>query len=171
MRSKTTRTETTTASLDADSDYPRRDVRRLPPEVLRIDAGEVCLGIHYRARWDDGYGARGWKLVANVADPEIIASTRETGAALPTSVLVHDALDHLVSGFASSGHRAEVMALAELARRTGCDPTPDYRQMIQEDLLNGQVVGERAAAFICAALRRQCTPRVTLDDDRQVIDR
>lgn len=169
MRSPTTRTETTTAPLEPDRGYPLRDVRRLAPELLRVEAGEVCLGLRYRAHWDDDYGARGWKLMANLADPEIIASTRETGATLPTSVLVHDALDHLVSGFAASGHRAEAMALAQLARRTGSDPTPDYRQMIREDLLNGQVVGERAATFIGATLRARCTPGIALDDDRAVM--
>ncbi|MBK1716092.1 hypothetical protein [Thiocystis violacea] len=61
----------------------------------------------------------GFKVVigAYLADPEIIASTRETGGVLPTSVLIHDALDHLISGFAPSGHRAEAMALAQLAER------------------------------------------------------
>ncbi|MBK1724501.1 hypothetical protein [Thiocystis violacea] len=169
MKSPTTRTQTTTAAVYPDSGDPRRDVRRLAPEILRVEAGEVCLGLHYRARWDDGYGARGWKLAVSLADPEIIASTRETGATLPTSVLVHDALDHLISGFAPSGHRAEAMALAQLARRTGSDPKPDYCQMIREDLLHGQIVGERAWTFIGAALRRQCTPEIALHDDRAVM--
>jgi hypothetical protein len=152
-----------------------RDVRRLPPSSLRVEvddntgASTLCLPVSYRACWDDGFGARGWKLDADLADPEIIASTRETGGVLPTSVLVHDALDHLISGFAPSGHRAEAMALDRLALRTGSDPTPDYRQMIREDLLNGHVLGESAASFIGEELRRHCSADIALDDDRQLM--
>jgi hypothetical protein len=151
------------------------DVRRLPPSSLRVGVDEktggstVCLPVSYRACWDDGFGARGWKLDADLADPEIIASTRETGGVLPTSVLVHDALDHLISGFAPSGHRAEAMALDRLALRTGSDPTPDYRQMIREDLLNGHVLGESAASFIGEEVRRHCSADIALDDDRQLM--
>jgi hypothetical protein len=160
-------TEAVTAAL--------RDVRRLPPSSLRVEVDDntgawtVCLPVSYRACWDDGFGARGWKLDADLADPEIIASTRETGGVLPTSVLVHDALDHLISGFAPSGHRAEAMALDRLALRTGSDPTPDYRQMIREDLLNGHVLGESAASFIGEELRRHCSADIALDDDRQLM--
>ncbi len=152
-----------------------RDVLRLPPSSLRIEvddatgAGVVCVPVSYRACWEDGFGARGWKLDADLADPEIIASTRETGGVLPTSVLVHDTLDHLISGFAPSGHRAEAMALDRLALRTGADPTPDDRQMIREDLLAGHVLGESAASFIGKALRRHCSADIDLDDDRQVM--
>jgi hypothetical protein len=160
-------TEATTAAL--------RDVRRLPPSSLRVEvddatgAGVVCVPVSYRASWNDGFGARGWKLDAARADPEIIASTHETGRVLPTSVLVHDTLDHLISGFVPSGHRAEAMALDRLALRTGADPTPDYRQMIREDLLSGHVLGESAASFIGEALRRHCSADIDLDDDRQVM--
>ncbi len=152
-----------------------RDVLRLPPSSLRIEvddttgAGVVCVPVSYRACWEDGFGARGWKLDADLAAPEIIASTRETGGVLPTSVLVHDTLDHLISGFAPSGHRAEAMALDRLALRTGADPTPDDRQMIREDLLAGHVLGESAASFIGKALRRHCSADIDLDDDRQVM--
>lgn len=146
-----------------------RDVRRLPPTSLRFEAGAVCVPVHYRAHWDDGFGARGWKLGDAGLDPEIIASTRETGGLIPTSVLVHDALDHLLSGFAPSGHRAEAMALAQLARRTGSDPTPDYCQMIREDLLHGQIGGESACSFIGSGLRHVRAAGSPCGDDRQVM--
>lgn len=134
--------------------YPLRDVRLMPSSWLRISAGSVRIRVSYREHWADGLGAGGWKLDANLDDPEIVAATSDASGAIPTSVLVHDALDHLLCGFAASGHRAEAMALEQLAQRTGSDPDPDYRQMATEDLLTGQVVGEPAFCFIGAELRR-----------------
>lgn len=125
-----------------------RDVLAYPPEVLRHGRGKVLVGVSYCREWQDGFGARGWKLDATLGDPEIIASTRVTGTRIPTSVLVHDLLDHLLSGFAPSGHRAEAMALARLARRTGADVAPDYAQMVREDLFAGRVLGETARSFL-----------------------
>ncbi|MFN2348484.1 MAG: hypothetical protein ABR558_02765 [Thioalkalivibrio sp.] len=92
--------------------YPLRDVLAYPPSVLKRDGNYVTVGAHYERIWQDGFGARGWKLNHTLNDPEIIASTRETGNSIPTSVFVHDVLDHLFSGFAPSGHRAEAMAMA-----------------------------------------------------------
>jgi hypothetical protein len=41
-----------------------------------------------------------------------------------------------------SGHRNEAVALLQLAARTGADPTPDFAQMVDDDLLQGRVLGE-----------------------------
>jgi len=148
---------------------PLRDLRLLPRAWLRLESSVVSIPVSYRASWSDGFGARGWKLDANLDDPQIIAATSDASGAIPTSVLVHDMLDHLLCGFAPSGHRAEAMALEQLARRTGSDPTPDYRQMVREDLLAGQVVGEPMVRFIGADLRHQL-PRAAADwDDRSVV--
>ncbi len=150
--------------------YPLRDLRLLPSAWLRVGSSFVSIPVSYRATWLDGLGARGWKLDANRDDPEIIAATSDASGTIPTSVLVHDALDHLLCGFAPSGHRAEAMALEQLARRTGSDPTPDYRQMAREDLLTGQVVGEPLYRFIGAELRHQL-PKTAADwDDRAVVN-
>jgi len=59
---------------------------------------------------------------ATIGDPEIIASTRETGQRINTSAFVHDILDHFLSGFGVSGHRSEAMTLIQLSKRTGSDP-------------------------------------------------
>lgn len=150
--------------------YPLRDLRLLPRGWLRLGVGTVSIPVSYRASWPDGLGARGWKLDANRDDPEIIAATSDASGAIPTSVLVHDALDHLLCGFAPSGHRAEAMALEQLARRTGSDPTPDYRQMAREDLLTAQVVGEPMVRFIGADLRHQLPPGAADWDDRSVVN-
>jgi len=150
--------------------YPLRDLRLLPRAWLRLGAGAVSIPVSYHASWPDGLGARGWKLDANRDDPEIIAATSDASGAIPTSVLVHDALDHLLCGFAPSGHRAEAMALEQLAQRTGSDPTPDYRQMAREDLLTGQVVGEPMARFIGADLRHQLPPGAADGDNRTVVN-
>jgi hypothetical protein len=129
-----------------------RDVLAYPPALLRRSGGAVLVAVSYRREWRDGFGARGWKLDATLDDPEIIASTRVAGERIPTSVFVHDLLDHLLSGFAPSGHRAEAMALARLARRTGADVAGDYAQMVREDLFAGRVLGEAAADLLGAGL-------------------
>jgi hypothetical protein len=109
---------------------------------------ELTLPWLYRRRWNDGFAARGWKLACTVDDPEIIASTAETGARIHTSVFVHDIVDHALCGLPPSGHRAEAVALIQLAERTGSDPTPDFVQMVDEDLLTGRLLGERWATFL-----------------------
>lgn len=129
-----------------------RDVATYPASFLGRDGKRLCIPVTYRACWNDGFGARGWKVDAALDDPEIIASTRDAGRRVPTSVFVHDVFDHLLSGFAPSGHRAEAMALAQLAQRTGADPTPDYRQMVEEDVLAGRVLAEDFRSFLPADL-------------------
>lgn len=125
-----------------------RDVTRYPSDILKpLDQG-VLVCVTYNKVWDDGFGARGWKLNATIGDPAIIASTRQTGQRINTSVFVHDILDHLLSGFGVSGHRSEAMALAQLAKRTGSDPGPDYRQMVNEDIMHGRINGESLSRFL-----------------------
>ncbi len=124
------------------------------------------VAVTYRREWQDGYGARGWKLDVSLDDPEVIASTVETGLRLPTSVLIHDILDHHLCGLALSGHRNEAIALHQLALRTGSDPSPDLQQMVDEDLMHGGVVGEPMRAFLPAALR-ELLP-VGLDDNQAI---
>lgn len=112
------------------------------------NAIEVRVAFLYRHTWQDGFGARGWKLAGAAEDPEVIASTAATGERIPTSVLVHDILDHLLCGLGPSGHRNEAVALLQLAARTGADPRPDFAQMVDEDLLCGRVLGESFQEFL-----------------------
>ena len=112
----------------------------------------VRLACHYQRCWQDGFGARGWKLASAVGDPEVIASTAATGERIRTSVFVHDILDHILCGLPNSGHRNEAVALVQLARRTGADPTPDFVQMVEEDLLQGRIIGESLVGFLPADL-------------------
>jgi hypothetical protein len=109
---------------------------------------EVRIPCVYQQVWEDGYGARGWKLSKNVSDPEVIASTAATGDQIPTSVFVHDILDHALCGLGASGYRDEAIALIQLASRTGADPTTDFAQMVDEDLLQGRVLGEEFRTFL-----------------------
>jgi hypothetical protein len=129
------------------------DVCQYSSEFLKINDEFIRVPITYQKSWNDGFGARGWKLNASIGDPEIIASTRETGEKIPTSVFIHDILDHFLSGFGISGHRSEAMALIQLYKRTGSDPKPDYEQMVKEDLMNGIVHGEELISFISDDLR------------------
>lgn len=113
----------------------------------------VSVPVVYRREWPDGYGARGWKLEAAIDDPEIIASTSEPGRRINTSVLIHDVLDHSLCGLPPSGHRNEAIALHQLSLRTGADPMPDLLQMVDEDLLYGNVIGESMRDFLPDDLR------------------
>ncbi len=112
------------------------------------------IPVTYKHEWQDGFGARGWKLDCALDDPNVIAATSETGCQINTSVLVHDMLDHYIPGFPLSGHRNEAMALIQLASRTGSDPRPDFEQMVNEDLLQGNVSGESFITFLPERLVR-----------------
>ena len=140
------------------------DVNRYATDQLKRHAHGVEVFATYKKEWDDGFGARGWKLNAAINHPDIIASTRQTGERINTSVFVHDILDHLLSGFGSSGHRSEAMALVQLARRTGVDPAPDFRQMINEDLMTGRVNGEALGTFLPRDLLAILPPDESLPD-------
>ena len=114
----------------------------------------LAIPVTYKHAWQDGFGARGWKLDCALDDPNVIAATAETGCQIDTSVLVHDMLDHYISGFPLSGHRFEAMALIQLAGRTGSDPRADFQQMVDEDLLQGRVSGESFRSFLPERLVR-----------------
>lgn len=144
------------------------DVGQYPPDFLQILGDCVRVQVTYKKVWDDGFGARGWKLNIAIGDPEIIASTRETGQKINTSVFIHDILDHFFSGFGASGHRSEAMALIQLSKRTGSDPQPDYEQMVKEDIINGRVNGERLKTFLPADLCSML-PSDTEMTDKEII--
>lgn len=124
------------------------DVTSYPQNLLQIHQDTIQVQITYHQVWNDGFGARGWKLNSTIGDPTIIASTRNTGVKINTSVFIHDILDHFLSGFGVSGHRNEAMALTQLAKRTGSNPFADYKQMVIEDILDGQVNGETLLSFL-----------------------
>jgi hypothetical protein len=87
-----------------------RDVHAYHSTHLSLTRAGVCVPVSYQKTWNDGFGARGWKLDVANTDPAIIASTRETGDRIPTSVLIHDLLDHLLSGFEISASRTRVLS-------------------------------------------------------------
>ncbi len=129
-----------------------KDVTQYPGRYLQIEEDRIRIPVTYKKSWDDGFGARGWKVDVTIGDPQVIASTRETGQRINTSVFIHDILDHFLSGFDVSGHRSEAMALIQLSHRTGVSPEPDYRQIIEEDILNGRVNGEPMKSFLPSSL-------------------
>ena len=124
------------------------DVNQYPMSYLKIIDGVVQIPVRYKNKWDDDFAVRGWKVNATIGDPTIIASTRETGQRINTSVLVHDILDHFLSGFGVSGHRSEAMALVQLAKRTDSNPASDYEQIIREDMMIGRINGESFMTFL-----------------------
>ncbi|WP_019568614.1 hypothetical protein [Thioalkalivibrio sp. ALMg13-2] len=101
------------------------------------DEGGVAIPAHYAESWADGFGVRGWKLDLPGRGADVIAATPFAGERIPTSVFVHDIVDHHLCGFALSGYRDEAGALIQLAQRTGSDPVPDFVQIIDEDLMPG----------------------------------
>ena len=145
-----------------------RSIKQYPQNLLRIGDGSVQVPVTYKKVWDDGFGARGWKVNATIGDPEIIASTRETGQRINTSVFIHDILDHFLSGFGVSGHRSEAMALIQLSKRTGSDPGSDYEQLVREDILFGRVNGEALMDFLPADLY-DLVPESSKMTDRETI--
>ena len=108
----------------------------------------IQIPVTWRLEWDDGFGARGWKLDDSLNDPYVIAATADTGSRIPTSVPVHDILDHHLCGLPLSGHRNEAIALVQLGLRTGSSPAPDFAAMVEEDLLQGRVNGESMRRFL-----------------------
>ncbi|MDX1336101.1 MAG: hypothetical protein R3312_09975 [Gammaproteobacteria bacterium] len=124
----------------------------------------VVLPATYCTEWQDGYGVRGWKLDVALNDPAVIASTEETGARIPTSVFVHDIVDHHLCGLAMSGHRNEAIALNLLSERTGSSPIPDYTQMTEEDILPGQINGEPMKSFLPDSLVQEAPESIRNDN-------
>jgi len=144
------------------------NVKQYPSELLQKINNSVLVAVTYRKVWNDGFGARGWKLNATIGDPEIIASTRETGQRINTSVFIHDILDHFLSGFGVSGHRSEAMALIQLSKRTGSDPMSDFEQLVREDILHGRVNGESFRDFLPACLYSMI-PENSAMTDKEII--
>lgn len=155
------------AQLEYSSAF--RDVNLYPADVLKRHEQGVEVFVTYQKAWDDGFGARGWKINAAIGDPQIIASTRQTGERINTSVFVHDILDHFISGFGISGHRSEAMALVQLARRTGSDPRPDFEQLVHEDLMHGRVNGETLRSFLPDSLLALLPPGKDHSDRAMIV--
>lgn len=128
---------------------------------------KVQIPVTYMASWNDGFGARGWKLDCSIGEPSVIAATAEAGQRIPTSVLVHDILDHHLCGVDIGGHRNEAVALIQLQKRTGSDPLPDFTQIINEDLMHGRVNGESLRSFLPDDLRRLLSDDI--ENDKQAI--
>ena len=154
--------------MSASTQGAFRSIKQYPQNLLRTGDGSVHVPVTYKKVWDDGFGARGWKVDATIGDPEIIASTRETGQRINTSVFIHDILDHFLSGFGVSGHRSEAMALIQLSKRTGSDPGSDYEQLVREDILNGRVNGEALMDFLPADLYTLVPESSTMTDKETI---
>ncbi|WP_456448051.1 hypothetical protein [Thiolapillus sp.] len=124
------------------------------------------MPVTYRDEWQDGFGARGWKLDASLMDSTVIASTAYTGEKVPTSVLIHDILDHFLCGFGFSGHRNEAMAVIQLASRTGADIEISFRPMVEE-VMHGRILGESIETFLPDTLKG-LLPDGTLSDEERI---
>lgn len=133
-----------------------------------MDESSITVPVTYQREWQDGFGARGWKLDVSIGEPSVIAATAEHGSRIPTSVLVHDILDHHLCGLMIGGHRNEAMALMQLASRTGADPRLDFRQIVDEDLMQGLCNGEPLRSFLPDDLVAFVPNHVT--DDKLVIE-
>ena len=123
----------------------------------------MVIPVTYCLEWQDGFGAQGWKLDRAINDAEVIAVTAYAGETSPTSVLVHDILDHVVSGFGLSGHRNEAMAAMQHGLRNQIAIRSSYEYMAQE-ILRGQVSGEPLESFLPDSLRQHLPAGAMTDD-------
>ncbi len=127
----------------------------------------AVIDIQYRAEWDDGFGARGWKIESSIPDPRVIASTAFTGDVAETSVFVHDIVDHHLCGLSIGGHRSEAVAIFLHALRSGVPVEPSIRLMVDELLATAEC-GEELCTFLPAdMLCKIDDPRA---DDRLVLE-
>ena len=126
---------------------------------------QTRIPVTYRDEWQDGFGARGWKLDTAMADSTVIASTAYTGENVPTSVLIHDILDHLLCGFGFSGHRNEAMAIIQLASRTGADAKISFCPMVEE-VMRGLILGESIEAFLPDMLKQHLPDEPLSNEER-----
>ena len=55
-----------------------RSVAQYPNNLLRIGDNSVQVPVTYKKVWDDGFGARGWKVNATIGDPEITVIPRKS---------------------------------------------------------------------------------------------
>jgi len=101
---------------------------------MSIQSTRTLFDLTYHSEWQDGFGAQGWKLDVAINDPQVIACTAYTGNKTPTTVLVHDLLDHLVSGFWLSGYANEARATAIHGLRNGIEVRSSYEWMTKEIL-------------------------------------
>jgi len=146
-------------------------VKTTMASTVPSSATPVVVPALYAEQWDDGFGARGWKLDVPDLGADVIAATPYTGERIPTSVFVHDLVDHHLCGFRLSGYLDEAGALVQLAERTGSDPVADFQQIIDEDLLSGLVAGpdwkDLLPATLAAEIDPNADPEVTLEDLRR----
>lgn len=126
---------------------------------------DLIIPVSYRDEWQDGLGARGWKMDRAIGDPVLIATTAYSGEKVPTSVLIHDMLDHFVSGFGLSGHRNEAKATLQLGLRTGTEIASSYA-LLAEDIMASGINGETLQQFLPSALRVLLPAGATTDPER-----
>lgn len=115
--------------------------------MLEDQSNHKHFDLTFHSEWQDGYEAQGWKLDAAINDPQVIACTAYTGEKTPTSVLVHDILDHLVSGFWLSGYANEARATAMHGLRNGIEVRSSYGWMADE-ILNSKQSPEKLTDFL-----------------------
>jgi hypothetical protein len=141
-------------------------VKTTMSSTVPSSATPVVVPALYAEQWDDGFGARGWKLDLPDLGADVIAATPYTGERIPTSVFVHDLVDHHLCGFRLSGYLDEAGALVQLAERTGSDPVADFQQIIDEDLLSGLVAGpdweDLLPASLVAGVDTKADPKAAL---------
>lgn len=97
----------------------------------------------YRDEWVDGFGARGWKLDSALGYPDMIAATSYPGLKSPTSVPVHDVLDHWLPGFGYDPWD-EAKATLQHVLRNALDIDASYAQLAR-DILSGTAQSDTGA--------------------------
>jgi len=145
---------------------PRHEQSAAASTISASDAllPRLIIPVSYRNEWQDGLGARGWKMDRAIGDPVLIATTAYSGEKVPTSVLIHDMLDHFVSGFGLSGPRNEAKATLQLGLRTGAEIASSFAQLAEDIIVSG-INGEALAQFVPPTLRA-LLPVAAIDRER-----
>jgi len=131
--------------------------------MLKSENVKVQFDLTYQSEWQDGFGAQGWKLDVAMKDPQVIACTTYTGEKSLTSVLVHDILDHLVSGFWLSGYENEARATAMHGIRNGIEVRSSYEWMANE-ILSSKPICDNLTDYLPARISKEITAFNTNDE-------
>lgn len=128
----------------------------------------VTVPLVYRTDWDDGFYARGWKIEGEMRRGAVIASTSTISGASPTSVPVHDILDHWVSGFSCHEWIGEAKAIVMHGLRNGIDVRRSLQAMAQEMAQGGYSLrGGEEPLSAGGSVDADCPARASLRGERK----
>lgn len=101
----------------------------------------------YKDSWPDSYGVSGWRLCDSEGRFPAFPSSAAVGTASPTSVPIHDVLDHWTCGFGWHTYSDEAKATVMHGLRNGIDVRRSF-ELLAEDLIVDQQPSEPIDFFV-----------------------